>query len=156
LDKTINLETNGFGLGYAKNIKPKGKPLFVKVDLYGYKDLYGIIFDESLNNIEYNNKQISNSKLVTQIVRESWGIKPNLSLSYQATRLVELYLSCSYNFNITENYFLKFEEESGLFKTTYNKDIIDGTLNFNGSSLNLNIIDMNPFMFGIGFNLGFN
>lgn len=156
LDKTFDLESYGLGLGYTKNIKPKGKPLFFKADLYGYKDSYGIIFNQSLNNIEYSNKQIANSKLVTQIVRESWGIKPNISLSYQMTRLLGVYLSCSYSFNLAENYILKFKEESGLFKKTYKKDIIDGTVNYNGNSMDLNIIDMNPFIIGIGFNLGFN
>ncbi len=155
-NKNIDFESHGFGIEYLKNIKPKGKPLFLKLNLYGYKDSYGIIFNQSLSNIEYNNEQIAKSKLTTQILRESWGIKPNVSLSYQITRLLGVYLSCSYSFNLAESYMLKFKEESGLFKKTYKKDIIDGTVNYNGNSMDLNIIDMNPFIIGIGFNLGFN
>ncbi|HYX09827.1 MAG TPA: hypothetical protein VE912_24065, partial [Bacteroidales bacterium] len=64
--------------------------------------------------------------------------------------------SCSYSFNLAENYMLKFRDESGLFKNSYKRDITDGTINYNGDFMNLNIIDMNPLVFGIGFNLGFN
>ncbi len=152
----IDFKSDGFGIEYLKNIKPIGKPLFFKIDLSGYKDSYGIIFNQSLSNIEYNNEQIAKSKLITQILRESWGIMPNVSLSYQMTRLLEVYLSCSYSFNLAENYMLKFKEESGLFKKTYKEGIINGTVNYNGNQLILNTIDMNPIIISFGFNLGFN
>lgn len=155
-DKIIYFKSDGFGIEYLKNIKPKGKPLFLKLDLYGYKNSYGINFSHSLSNIEYNNEQIAKSKLTTQILRESWGIRPNVSLSYQITRLLEVYLSCSYSFNLTENYLLKFKEESGLFKKTYKESIINGTVNYNGNQLILNTIDMNPIVLSFGFNIGFN
>ena len=156
LDKNINYEFYGLAFGYTKNIKQKGRPLFLKADLYGYYDSYGLVFDKSLKNIEYGNKQISDNKLVTQIARESWGIRPQLSLSYQATRLIEIYLSCSYGFNLIYNHKLKFEEESGLFKKTYKEDIIDGTINYNSNPIDLNTIDINPFIIGFGFNFGYN
>lgn len=155
-DKNIHYECNSIGFSYLKNIKSKGKLLFLKVDLFGYKDYFGILFDKSLGNIEYNNEFISKSKLESSIGKISYGIKPQLSLSYQATRFTEIYFYASYNFNLSEEYTVKFTEESGLFKKTYNKNIIDGKVNFNGNNLNENIIEMNPFLFGIGFNFGFN
>ena len=130
--------------------------MFLKADLYGYYDSYGLAFDKSLKNIEYGNKEISDSKLVTQIARESWGVRPQLSLSYQATRLIEIYLSCSYGLDLIQNYKLKFEDESGLFKKSYKEDIIDGTINYNSNPIDLNIIDMNPFIISFGFNFGYN
>lgn len=155
-DKNIHYEYYGLGFGYLKNIKPKGKPLFLKIDLFGYYDYLGILFDKALNNIEYNNELIDKSKMETSIGKISYGIKPQLSFSYQATRFTEIYFYTSYNLNLSEEYRIKFIEESGLFKKTYKKNIIDGTVNYNGSSLNEKNIDMNPLTFGIGFNFGFN
>ena len=155
-DKNIDFESYDLGFGYTKNIKPKGRPLFFKADLYGYYDSYGLVFNKSLKNIEYDGKRISDSKLVTQIARESWGVRPQLSLSYQGTRLIEIYLSCSYGLDLIQNYKLKFEEESGLFKKSYKENIIDGTINYNGNSLDLNTINMNPLIISIGFNFGYN
>ena len=155
-DEIIDFKSDGFGIEYLKNIKTKGKPLFLKLSLSGYKGSYGINFNQSLSNIEYNNEQISTSKLTTQILKESWGIKPNVSLSYHMTNLMEVFLSCSYGFDLVENYMLKFEEGSGLFKKTYKENIISGTINYNGNQLVLNTIDMNPMVLGFGINLGFN
>ncbi|OFX89779.1 MAG: hypothetical protein A2W99_03870 [Bacteroidetes bacterium GWF2_33_16] len=156
LDKNIHYESNGIGIGYLKNIKPKGKPLLLKLDLFGYLDYYGIVFDKVLKNIEYNNEFISKSKMETSIDKISYGIKPRLSLSYQITKFTNLYIYASYNLNLSEEYIIKFKEESGLFKKTYNENIIDGTVNYNGTGLNESNIDMNPLILGIGFNFGFN
>ena len=85
-----------------------------------------------------------------------WTVKPKFSLSYQINKLLEVYLSCSYSYDLSDNYLLKFKEESGVFKKNYKEDIIDGTLFYNSELLERENIKMDPLMVSIGFNFGFN
>jgi len=156
LNKSLKMESLGLGLSYIKNVKPKGKPLFLKMDLSGYWNFNGLQFNKKLKNIEYNNEQISNSKLATTIGKNSFGIRPQCGLSYHATKFIEIFVSASYDIELSGNYKIRFLDEDKLFDKTYRKNLDKNRVFVNNSSLQLDAFNKAPFTFGFGFNFGFN
>lgn len=150
LSKVFKQETIELGVFYKRNIKAKGKPLFVSLNIGGTFDFTGICLEDKLETLTYG-KEYRTGSIAVIPGNTSYGILPGFTLSYKVSRNWEIYSSCSYACDLYEKSQVQIKTKYALlFERSYREEIVNGKFLLDGNNYNIHT----PITLALHFNAG--
>lgn len=154
-DKSISSNELSLGFSWRKNIKDRGLPFFINASCVFNSRNYYVNLGKynNLNSFYYKNKKFDAKTLNFNYGIEQYTISPQLALSKNITRLLEMKIHLAYHFSLHEKDVFQIEEKEGFIfsrkKVTISANNND--LQTENTPKLWESINLNKFQLGISF-----
>ncbi|MFV0328888.1 MAG: carboxypeptidase-like regulatory domain-containing protein [Dysgonomonas sp.] len=117
-NKSISVNENSLGIGYSKNLKKTGSPLFIETSLmYSFNSYYSNLGKyDNPSEFRYKGKKIDSNIISFDYGYKYHSITPQIALAKRVSRIFSIKMYMSYDIHLfSDKIFRVKEEKGGLF-----------------------------------------